>query len=245
MLALLMTPAAFADNADYAVAFEQGHYSQAAEIAVQDETAETLALAARALLAHAMSGEVQPPAQLLGRAEAYARRALELDPAHVEGQLQLAIALSLKMRPLSTREARRTGQADAPRALAEAVLSVDPGNAYAHGLLAVWNVEVVRRGGPIGSAIMGASVREAREHYEQAVAARPGDASIHWQFARALAALNPKKYRDDIDAALAAAQVAPVSNALESTMSERCSRLQTALASLPSDEVERLAEEML
>lgn len=245
VIALLLAPAAFADVAAYNTAFEQGRYVQAAEIAAQDETSDTLALAARALLADGMSGQEQPPAALLLRAETYARRALELDPTHVEGQLQLAIALSLKMRPMSTREARRTGYSGVPRTLAESVLLADPVNAYAHGLLAVWNVEVVRRGGPLGSAIMGASVREAREHYEKAVRSRPGDASIHWQYARALAALNPKKYRSDIDAALAAAQASPLDDALETTMAARCDRLQAALNTLSADAVEALAEEML
>lgn len=245
VIGLLLAPAAFADVAAYNTAFEQGRYVQAAEIAAQDETPDTLALAARALLADGMSGEEQPSTTLLLRAETYARRALELDPVHIEGQLQLAIALSLKMRPMSTREARRTGYSGAPRELAESVLSADPENAYAHGLLAVWNVEVVRRGGPLGSAIMGASVREAREHYKVAVMSRPGDASIHWQYARALAALNPRKYRRDIDSALAAAQASPLDDALETTMSARCDRLQAALNTLSPDAVEALAEDML
>ncbi|MEO1100241.1 MAG: hypothetical protein AAFW65_00185 [Pseudomonadota bacterium] len=245
VIASLIASPAFADVAAYNTAFEQGRYVQAAEIAVQDETSDTLALAARALLADGMSGEDQPAAALLGQAETYARRALELDPAHIEGQLQLAIALSLKMRPMSTREARRTGYSGVPRTLAESVLSADPENAYAHGLLAVWNVEVVRRGGPIGSAIMGASVREAREHYKIAVTSRPGDASIHWQYARALAALDPRKYRPDIDAALAAARASPLDDALETTMAARCDRLQAALDTLSSDAVEALAGNML
>lgn len=243
--AFLFAPAAFADVAAYNTAFEQGRYVQAAEIAAQDETSDALALAARALLADGMSGEEQPSTALLLRAETYARRALELDPVHIEGQLQLAIALSLKMRPMSTREARRTGYSGVPRTLAESVLAADPENAYAHGLLAVWNVEVVRRGGPLGSAIMGASVREAREHYKVAVMSRPGDASIHWQYARALAALNPRKYRRDIDAALAAAQASPLDDALETTMFTRCDRLQAALSTLSPDAVEALAEDML
>ena len=243
--ALFFAPSAFADQAAYHAAFQRGHYIEAAEIAADVRNADTLALAARALLAGAMSGDSQPDQSVLAEAEAAARQALVLEPDHVEGRLQLAIALSLKMRPMTTGQARRTGHANAPRELAESVLEDEPGNAYAHGLLAVWNVEVVRRGGPFGSAIMGASVREARRHYDKAVSARPGDASIHWQYARALAALNPKKYRHDIEAALGAAFEAPLDDALEATMAERCRRLGEALAALPADTVEALAEEML
>ena len=92
--------------------------------------------------------------------------------------------------------------------LAEAVLKDDPNNAYAHGFLAVWNIEVVRRGGSVGSAIMGASLKQARKHYSAATRTLPQDAATHWQFARAMAALNARKYRAEIDAALAKALAA-------------------------------------
>lgn len=244
-LALLFAPAALADEGAYQTAFQDGAYVQAAEIAAQTETADALALAARALLAEAMTGQTEPDLALLQDAESFARRALDLEADHIEGRLQLAIAVSLKLRPMSTREARRTGQAGMPRTLAEAVLKADPDNAYAHGLLAVWHVEVVRRGGPLGAAIMGASLRKARMHYARALETRPGDASIHWQYARALAALNPEKHRGDIDAALAAASEAPLEDFLEAAMAERCTQLEAALATLAASDVENLAENML
>lgn len=226
-------------------AFQTGQFQQAATLAEKAGNADALALAARALLAKGMCGESQPPAALLAEAEQLAREAVALDPDHVEGRLQLAIALSLKARPMSTREALRSGLGGASRELAESVLSDDPTNAYAHGLMAVWHVEVVRRGGPLGSAMMGASVRKGLGHYRQAVRLKPGDASMHWQMARALAALDARKYRAEIDAALSEALAAPAGDALERVMAERAAYLAAALDRQTPREVQALAERML
>ncbi|NBC21129.1 MAG: hypothetical protein GVY06_08845 [Alphaproteobacteria bacterium] len=226
-------------------AFHDGRFEEAARKAAGRDNADAKALAARALLAKGMCGQGQPPAKLVNEAEALARAALEIEADHVEGRLQLAIALSLKLRPLSAREAMRAGHGEVARNLAEAVLRDDPGNAYAHGLMAVWHVEVVRRGGTLGSVIMGASVREGLSHYEAAARARPGDASIHWQMARALAALNPRKYRGKIMAALEAAQAAGRDDALETVMAGRAAHLAMAMDVLDPGEVANLAGGML
>ena len=244
-LATLSAPAAGELPSPILTAFSDGRFEEAARKAASLSDADAKALAARALLAKGMCGNSQPPTALVDEAEALARAALALEPEHVEGRLQLAIALSLRMRPMTARQAMRTGHGEVARELAEAVLRDDPGNAYAHGLLAVWHFEVVRRGGAIGSALMGASVREGLSHYEAAARARPGDASVHWQVARALTALNARKYRSNIDAALNAAQAAGRDDALEEVMAARAAHLAMALDVLSAREVEQLAEGML
>jgi len=245
-LFLLFTPAAFADHAAQLIAFTEGRYGEAVTLAEAEPSADNLAFAARSLLAEAMSAPDHiPPQALAEQAEAYARRAIAAEPGHVEGRLQLAIALSLRARPLSNREARRSGFGSEAKTLAEAVLKDDPANAYAHGFMAVWNIEVVRRGGSLGSAVMGASVRQGKRHYAHAIAADADDASTHWQYARALTALNAKKYRNDIDTALAAALAAHPGSALERTMQARALELRTALDTQSRKACERLAETML
>ena len=151
----------------------------------------------------------------------------------VQARLQRAIALSLILRPMTTREARKTGWAEEARDLARSVLADEPANVYAHGFLSVWNVEVVNRGGRIGALIMGAGVSDGRDHYEAAIAAMPDDASVHWQWARALAALNARKYRADVLAALDAALACPVESELERTMQARAALLKTEMLQDP------------
>ena len=226
---LLLTPAAYAQETSQITAFQNGEFEQAATIRTDDQSANNLTFKARALLAKGICGSSQPSEQLLTRAESYARDALKLDPDHVEAKLQLAIALSLKARPLSTRAALRTGYGEQAKKLAEAALRSDPNNAYGHAFMAVWHIEVVRRGGSLGAGIMGASVKKSRTHYERAAALLPNDASLHWQYARALAALNPKKYRADIDRALARALGTPAKDHVERVMIARAAELHARL----------------
>ncbi|MEO1552795.1 MAG: hypothetical protein AAFR82_02590, partial [Pseudomonadota bacterium] len=105
--------------------------------------------------------------------------------------------------------------------------------------------EVRRRGGALGASIMGASVKKARRHYEAAVALSPDDASLHWQYARALTALNSKKYRSEIDTALTQALVCDTETRLEQVMQTRAQELQSALRTQKRAAAERLAAQML
>jgi tetratricopeptide (TPR) repeat protein len=179
------------------------------------------------------------------RAEGKARAALALDPTHIEGRLQLAIALSLKARALSNRAAMRAGYGDETKSLAKAVLEDDPDNKYANGFLAVWHLEARRRGGAIGASMLGASVKKARHHYSKAISTAPGDASIHWQYARALTALNAKKYRQEIDAALDAAMGCSTESQLERIMQDRAQILQSTLIEQKRSQAEEIAARML
>ncbi len=221
---------AFADDRDDAMhlAFHEGRYDEAARTATRFKTADARAFAARALLAKAVCGDAPPPEELLAAAREQAEAALALDPRHVEGRLQLAISRSLAARSLPMRRASAEGRA--ARALAEAVLADMPDNPYAHGFLAVWHLEVIRRGGGLGAALMGADLDAARTHYARATALRPGDAAIHWQYARALAAIDPRRFAADIEAALDAAQRAPTEGRVEEVMAARAGRLAAVFA---------------
>lgn len=243
---MLISPAAFAEEDARILAFSDGRYEEAVSLADADASPDTLAFTARCRLAEAVSApDYAPPLELLSEAEQLARRALATAPDHVEARLQLAIALSLKARPLSARQAMRTGFGEEARQLAESILEDDPGNAYAHGFLAVWHLEVRRRGGALGASIMGASVNRGRQHYRAALASAPGDAAIHWQYARALAALNVKKYRNDIDDALRLAESAPIETRLERLMQSRAYILQAVIKTEGRAEIQRTAAKML
>lgn len=245
-LCLMLSPAAFAEETAQLIAFTEGRYSEAVTLAEAQPSADNLAFAARSLLAEAMSvPDHIPPQDKAVLAETYARRALTINSDHVEARLQLAIALSLRARPLTTREARRAGYGGEAKGLAMSVLDDDPGNMYAHGFMAVWNIEVVRRGGRLGASIMGASVSKARRHYHAAIAENGDDASTHWQYAKALTALNPKKYRSEIDTALDTAVSAQADSELEAIMQARAAELKTALSTQSRKACQDLAEFML
>lgn len=243
---ILVSPSAFAEDDARLIAFTEGRYAEAVDLAALDASADAQAFAARSLLAEAMSNEqFSPPLATIERAENYARAALATEPTHVEGRLQLAIALSLRARPLSLKEARRSNLATESRQLVESVLEDDPANPYAHGFMAVWNLEVRRRGGVIGASMLGASIKTARRHYQAAISSRPQDAAIHWQYARALAALDADKYRQEIDMVLQAALDCGTESQLETAMQARAAILYQAVKTQSSDSAQDLATRML
>lgn len=236
---------AFADIVSANAAFQAGQYDLALEEAAGERSADAHALRARAILAKVMCSASEPDIAALRQALAAADAALELDAGHGEGRLQKAIALSLLTRPMSLSQANESGYGPKARLLAEAVLEDDPANHYAFGFLAVWHVEVHRRGGTLGAGVMGASLKTARKSYAQAVRLAPEDASLRWQWARALAALDARKYRTQIMAELEAALAIGPSTQLDRVMQSRAERLLEVVQTRKPREIEKTAQGML
>ena len=225
-------------------AFDSGHFLKAAQLAETLGGPDNEARAARALLADAVVTGT-PAFERLDEAERLARHALDEEPDHIEARLQLAIALSLKSRNMSNGEALRSGYGKRSRELVTSVLEDDPDNVYAHGFLAVWNVEVLRRGGSLGAAWMGASLSKAREHYQAAVRSPGSNAPVHWQYARALAALDARKYGDDIKTLLKRADAEEAGTALDKQMQARARSFQTYMQTHSRREIEQAAQDTL
>jgi tetratricopeptide (TPR) repeat protein len=216
-------------SAELTAKFTRGDYLTAARDAEAIASADDLAFAARALLAQCMTGTEEPDAGIVDRASKDAEAALKINPHHEEGKLQLAIALSLKSRRMDLMSAWTAGYGDRGKHLAEDVLKQDPRNFYAHGFLAVWNVEVERRGGGLGAWMMGASLDSAREHYEAAAKLAPEDIGVHWQYARALTALDAKAYGAEAARALSRAISAQAGDHVGQVMQSRAVKLAAAL----------------
>ena len=92
---------------------------------------------------------------------------------------------------------------------------------------------------------MGASVNKARRHYQAALRSAPDDASIHWQYARALAALNAKRYRDEIATSLEIALGCHAETLLEDIMQRRADTLRAELETKSWKRAEKIAAQML
>lgn len=245
LMAAIAAPAfAHPTSSELAGKFARGEYMAAATEAEAAAGADDLAFAARALLAHCMTGASQPDAAVVDRASKDAEAALKLDPTHEEGRLQLAIALSLKSRAMDALAVWSSGYGEKGRKLAEDVLKSDPDNFYAHGFLAVWNIEVQRAGGGFGAYVMGASLDEARRHYQAAIKLAPDDVGIHWQYGRALAALDVRAYGGEAALALNRALGANAGDHVEQVMQQRAARLAVALHS-NLDVAQSLARQLL
>ncbi|MGH1422531.1 MAG: hypothetical protein ACRBEQ_12000 [Hyphomonas sp.] len=224
-------------------AFNEGRYSEARALA-SDSDADAMAFRAKVLLSEAISGDNGLSDALLTQALQAADASLALEPDHADARLQRSLAISLATRAMTAREVQKSDLVDEAKATVESLLAEDETNVYAHMFLSVWHLEVWRRGGRIGAIAMGANRKTARAHYTAAAALADDDASIHWQYGKALAALNARKYKDEINIVLDKAIAAEAETALEQTMQARAKTLKNAMASKPRREVEDLAAAM-
>lgn len=209
-------------------AYDNGAFVEAAALAEADGEADDLALAARALLAEVVTGDPAQMDTLLARAEANARRALADDVGNTEARLQLAVAIGMKGRRSTVAEAMRRGYAAEGRALVRAAIRDAPREAWAHALLGGWNLEVVRRGGPMGAAYFGASVDAGRAAFERARGLAPDDPLIAYQYAVALLELDAARYADEARSLLEAARTCRASDAFERRVQARAKSVADA-----------------
>lgn len=242
LICLLLVPVAQADDA-MMMAYDAGRYEDALNLAEETSvSADRYAFQARSLLANCIFIGGNPPADTLKRAEAYARDALRLDENHLEGRMQLAIALSIQTRDMSLREIDQSGYGTLARGLAESILEDDPDNAWANGFLSVWHIEARRVAGAFLSGIVGASLRKSREHFDAAMAADPDNLTLKWQYLRALMAFNPKRFDDEIEDGLIEIAGADPQDALEMVLKERATAYIPLMKSREFDEIAELAK---
>lgn len=241
-LFFLTVPTAFAQSDEALALYRQGAYQQAVALAKAENGADSLAFAARALLAEGIAAEpVDMGEARLDLAQSLAERAMALDHHHSEARLQQAIILSLRARRMSLRAAYKARLGQRARALGEAAVEETPDYTYAHGFLAVWHVEVIRRGGRIGATVLGASMDEARAHYQRAAALSPDDPALHWQWARALAAKNPSRHETEIKLALERAQASVPTDQLAEVLQARAQQFSEAMAWMSQRQIRRMA----
>lgn len=224
LVALAISGVAHADDAALA-AYVQGDFLVAAARAENGDRT----LAARALVAAAITGEGGDIDALLLRAEDNARAGLAAgEPG---ARLQLALALGLKGRRASIADALRHGYAREGRALIDAALRATPRDAWAQALDGAWNLEIVRRGGEIGARYFGASAKAGVAAYERARALAPDDAAITYQYALALLELDGARYAQKAAVLLDQVRDCASDDAFETAIKQEARRVRAVLAS--------------
>ena len=167
--------------------------------------------------------------------------ALAADRSNTEARLQLAAAIGMRGRRATIAEAMRKGYAGEGRALVRAAIVEAPREAWAHALEGGWNLEVVRRGGGVGAAYYGASVRAGHAAFERARALAPDDAIIAYQYAVALLELDPERYGAEAARLLAAASACRPADAFETRVKAKAASVATVLSARGPDAAVRLA----
>ncbi|MFY0638296.1 hypothetical protein [Maricaulis maris] len=219
LLVPIATTAAHADQADAEAAYEQGAWELAAYEAQQLETADGYAFAAGALVARLMVEDVGAGREALAeRAIDLAEYALRLDEDHVEARLRLASALGFRGRYMSGWRAYLTRLPQRGRNLLEEVVSSQPDNAWALGMLGAWHLEVARRGGTRGLRALDASVEAGMGYYSQAIALDPDSPAPRYFLALGLAALDEPAYSGRIRELVDSARQLPARDAFDAAI---------------------------
>ncbi|MFQ5534142.1 MAG: hypothetical protein ACE5EM_04885 [Sphingomonadales bacterium] len=211
--------------------FHDGAFEEASDLASRIETADGLALAARARLAHA--AYVAPPGEnldALTQSQALARRALEADPDNVEALLHLSIALGYQARTEGYIKAHFAGRAREARKLLDRALVLDPEGGWSHTAMGGWHAElVVAGGGLLAAALYRASAKKAIFHFREAIAAQPENPVMHVEFAKALLRMKLRKYRTMALEQLDIALTLEPSDAFERMVQDKGRLLRAAL----------------
>jgi hypothetical protein len=220
--------------------FHDGRFIDAAEAARADAaSADEQALAAKSYAAAAVLSEDRADAQRwTEEARAHAEAAVALDPKHVEGRLQLAVALWLACRDRGDFQAYAEGMPQEGRRLIESVIADSPDEPWAYALLGAWHFEALRRGGRMAKRVVGADLAAGADAFDRAEALAPGDAAIAVQAGLSYLALDPDRYGAQAELILKRALAIPPEDAFDEAMQDRA---REALALIESDDTKALA----
>ena len=195
---------------------------EAGRAAARRETADGRALAAKAFAAAAiLADDAEDAQEWTAEARGAAEAALALEPDHVEGRLQLAVALWLESRTQAGLEAYWRGLPQRGHALIESVVIDHPDEPWGPALLGAWHFEALRRGGGWASRTLDASLVEGAEAFNRALELDPRDPAIAAQCALAYLALDPVAYRDYAAIAIDRALAVPARDAFEAALQDR------------------------
>jgi hypothetical protein len=224
-------PLVAADLGDAEARYEQGDMAGAATLARALATAEGFALAARATLVEAIYLTPDADKQaLVERAAADAEAALARDPDYVDAQLQLAIALGQLADLEDPLIAHVHGYARQGKALIDRALALDPDNAWAHALLAMWHLHIVARAGDaLAASLYGASRATGLKLCADAIAAPDEAFALKYGCARILLELDPDQFAGTAEQALAAVKQAPPQDAADRLVQSAAGRLLAEL----------------
>ncbi len=244
VLALSAGPAS-ATTAEGQHLFDTGAYRQAAEAVLGQAAgaqADGQAFAARALLAYVSLAPLgQERDRALAQAEAHARRAILLDPEHVEGRLQLAVALGYRGRADGPMVAHLAGLAGEAREQIDAALAVAPDNPFALAIDGAWHLEIVAGAGPVMADLFyGATLDKGQAAFQAARSQAPNNLLFDVQYAVALLSFGVVHHRDAVLAMLDAARAKTPHDALSAHYQASATALHTALSANDAAAVQEL-----
>ncbi len=186
LAATLLLTLAFANPADL---LRQGDFQAAYRSGLEAGDAQSYVLAARAASFYAMyqAKDDRDRADWFAKAEAAAKKAIELDSQNAEGYFELARALGRLAQYRGILQS--LSLASAVRDNLEKALERNPDHAGARVALALWNLELSQKG--VGW-LYGASIGRVVPLFEKAIRLEPEEIIHRTEFARALLRLGQR-----------------------------------------------------
>ncbi len=227
LIANLSLTGAFANTPDQARRhITTGDYVQAETTAQALGTAEGFALAAEALSARILLGEIGKLNKNSKIARRYAEQALKLSPDLQNAHLQYALADGFVTRTSGVVTAWRKKLPQKTKAQIENYKARFPDDARGQALLGAWHLGVIRKAGiKNGEDWYGASLRAGRQYYDQALVQNPNDIMINVNYALSLYVLDTNIYAGPALTLLTTAMAQSPKDALEAGVQLRAQRI--------------------
>ena len=193
VLALALLAVAAAQVPEAKALYAKGAYLEASRAAALAGTAEGFALAARALSQHAGGQPQTAQDELYARCEAYARKAISLEPKFAGGYFELAAATGELGRLRGAGWAFVNGVATVVKENLERAVALDPKLVIARVALGRWHAEITARG---VAFLFGGDPAQTFKQFDEAVRLEPKSIMVRRNYARALLVLDRQKYED-------------------------------------------------
>ncbi|MCR9130552.1 MAG: hypothetical protein NXI12_13615 [Alphaproteobacteria bacterium] len=216
--------------------YDAGDWAAAEQLAATASDASSRTLAAQAVLARLMSGELADESrgdkrEAARRAQSHARTALDFDPDYAPAHLRLAAGIGYEARYRSSISAAMARLPQRGLAHIETALDLDPSDPWAHALLGAWHLEVARKG---GEGIFGSDIQTGLAAYRRAVAMEEAEPAIPYHFALALVAADPAAHGDEALAMLDQALAEPAPDAFAEAAQALAASLKAELEADPA-----------
>lgn len=173
--------------------FDTGDYDGATKMASSLDSAQGYALAARSLLGKInLQTREERSLKDIEKAIALSQKALELEPDHVEGHLQLASSYGIKGRQVSMFRAQMAGLPEKARAHLTRGIELDPDNGWCWAFIGAWHLEIVRKGGEgVARTLYGATTEEGIKAFDHSLTVDAKNPTLPFQYALVLLTMDP------------------------------------------------------
>lgn len=211
------------------IAFDQGDWPTAAQLAARAGGAMNLSFAARAIATQiSINRPSRAPNARMALLQNYSNRALAINPNNLDAKLMSALYDLFRASQVGPVLAITQRYPQSGKAKIDEILRVSPNNDEALALLGSWHFEVVRVS--FGSAsVIGASINIGQNAFENSIRINPHNLAQKFLYANSLILLDAAASKTRINQLLQSIASARPNNALDRVVKQRATPISTAM----------------